>query len=513
MIQYLVHSSVIWLSSLLIFEMIFRKESFHQYNRMYLWVSLLAGLFIPLMRFNPEMITNQQVYLQPVKQIFIVKGSVQENPIREMISQTGSMEYSPEEFLWMIYLIGVLAGIIILIREVLMLIRLYRAGSKTSENGCVIIETGKEHGPFSFLNFIFVGHRSSYTSDQWAFLMTHEMEHGRQFHSVDNIVLLVLRIAFWFNPFIHIYYKRLRIVHEFQADVAANSNTIEYGTFLLEQNMLQGAPMLTHTINYSPLKTRMIMLTKNQSARIKLLKYLSVVPLFLILTICCTQSSFSGVSSEKKKSIKFKGNEIEFGSIQVIPWAYRETMKQKKAMFLSIESLPDSVAVKDPSTGFMNNHAVLRDTMPVALNGVRIYGNEDLYVLPTDLTRYDNPVFIGEKDLETYLFAQLKNELEKLEDGAYLFQINRMVIDAQGQVAYFENPGIGLNVGPDEPKPYISKELKQAIDAKTTELFNASIQFKPALKNGKPINVRLGLGNYQIIVKDHQAKLADRGGC
>lgn len=145
-----------------------------------------------------------------------------------------------------------------------------------------------------------------------------------------------------------------------------------------------------------------------------------MVPLFLILTICCTQSSFSEVTTEKDRKIKFKGNEIKFGSIQVIPWGYRETMKQKKAMFLSIESLPDSVQVKDQSTGFMINEAVLRNTVPVALNGERIYGNEDQYVLPTDLTRYENPIFVGEKDMDTYLFAQLKSELDKLEDGAYI---------------------------------------------------------------------------------------------
>lgn len=151
-----------------------------------------------------------------------------------------------------------------LVREVLLLIRL--SSRKTNLRKWMHHHRGTEgHSPFSFLISSSSVNGQNTNQEQWTFVMTHEKEHSRQFHSIDNIVLLFLRIACWFHPLMHIYYKRLRLVHEFQADVAANSNAKDYGTFLLEQNLLQGAPLLAHAINYSPLKTRIIMLTKNKN--------------------------------------------------------------------------------------------------------------------------------------------------------------------------------------------------------------------------------------------------------
>src|SRR5689334_22992080 len=48
MIQYLLNITIIWLLSLLCFDLFLKRETWHEYNRSYLLFTLLAGIFIPL---------------------------------------------------------------------------------------------------------------------------------------------------------------------------------------------------------------------------------------------------------------------------------------------------------------------------------------------------------------------------------------------------------------------------------------------------------------------------------
>jgi hypothetical protein len=392
---------------------------------------------------------------------------------------------------------------------------LYKNGNKEKEQGIMIIETGKEHSPFSFFKLIFIKSRQNYNASQWTLLFDHEKEHANQLHSLDNLLLIILRIICWFHPLAHIFYHRLRMVHEFQADQAAAKNTYQYGTFLLEQNLIQGAPVLAHSFHYSPLKTRIAMLTKTGSSRSKLLKYLTVFPLLMLFIIFCSQNSFSGQFNQQKqkKKVIFRGNQIEFAELKVIPFAYMETFKKQKKIFVNV-TLPDSVPISDWLTGEIKMEKVLLDLMPVAINGKPIFGKEPQYIHPEYNRNYSEPVCLGSSKLiDPYLFSMIKNELDQLDHGTYIFNINSLVIDDQGKVAYYENAGISSYMGSSEKKPMNSQKLLKGITQKLTDVLNGPIKFKPALRDGKPINVRMNMGYYMIEVKNHKAVLLERTGC
>ncbi len=243
------------------------------------------------------------------------------------------------------------------------------------------------------------------------------------------------------------------------------------------------------------------------------LKYLTVFPMLVILLICCTQPTLSGQIHKDGEKVIFKGNEIEFGELKVIPYAYLETYHLQEKMFVNF-ALPDSVPTTEWPTGFLKMEKVTRDTMPVAINGKPIFGKEQQYDLSEYDSKYNRPIFSGQaKDAEDFLFIQLKNELDQLEDGQYIFSLNRIVIDEYGEVAYYENNGIALDMGPDEKRPVINDGLSATIQKKLTDAMNGSLSFQPALKDGKPVNVRIDMRNYVIVVKNHQASLVARGGC
>ena len=254
------------------------------------------------------------------------------------------------------------------------------------------------------------------------------------------------------------------------------------------------------------------MLTREKSAANRLLKYSATLPLVLLLVVFCTQTSFSGIRSGNNK-VKFNGNEIEFGSLKVIPYEYRETMEQQKRL-LSYTTLPDSVLIKDPLTGIQKWYTVKSDIMPVSINGQHIFGNEEQYMLGDAEKNYSLPVLDGSaKGIYEYLFNALKDDLDKLEDGGYALQVDKMVVDYDGKLAYYEVEGLRISMSSYERWPLIGQDLKQSIDNRLKKILSEQIRFKPAVKDGKPINVRTTPGSYEIIVKDHKARLAQIQGC
>lgn len=512
MLQYVINLSMIWLSCLLVYELLLRKMSFHRYNRFYLLITMLAGVLLPLINFNSILPDTTLTLPEPTSQLYDIKQAIQVHPaIKADIPQ--SVPFDIEQAIWWVYLAGIAVSIIILLREAFLLFALYARGTKSKDGSYTIVATGKNHSPFSFFNVIFVNAKSLYSAEEWALLMKHEQEHGRQLHSLDNLLLLIARTAFWFHPLSYVYYKKLRMVHEYQADDAAAVNIRDYGTFLLEQSMLQRSPVLAHSFNYSPVKTRIAMLTGIKTKRSQLFKYGIVVPLSFILVLFCTESSISRSFDKPGHKVNFSGNEIVFGEFRVIPADYMQTVEQQKSMFMT-PSLPDSMLVRNRSTGEMEMKPMPVDIMPVNLNGKPILGNEPQYLHTGSNTRYTTPVFItGRGNMYEYLFAQLKTELDKLEDGGYVLNIDRMVVDDKGDLAYYENKGIELLKYPVDNPTALKEDNRKAIHTKLNDMLDKSVKFKPAQQDGKPVNVRLSLPMYEIVVKNHKAQLVERKGC
>src|SRR5690606_4094398 len=120
--------------------------------------------------------------------------------------QEQSHNFLPQ-VLWLIYAVGVFVGMVIFIREALHLFKFFRSGRKTSYDKYSIVETNQQQTPFSFFNIIFVSDSKCYSAVQWQMILQHEKEHGRRLHSLDNLLFVLVRIVFWFNPLPYILHK------------------------------------------------------------------------------------------------------------------------------------------------------------------------------------------------------------------------------------------------------------------------------------------------------------------
>jgi len=126
----------------------------------------------------------------------------------------------------------------------------------------------------------------------------HERRHYTLLHFADLLLMQLAKIVFWFHPLAYAYNKHLLLVHEFQADKVSAQEPQQYGQFLVEQALLQTAPVLSHSFNRSPIKKRIVMLTRKSTAAART-KMLVFIPLAMVCFIFFAKDSFSQKASDK----------------------------------------------------------------------------------------------------------------------------------------------------------------------------------------------------------------------
>jgi len=451
MLQYLINTTAIWLISLVIFDALLRRESYHSYNRFYLLLTLMLGTLLPLWQWQDEGKVYSKALQTPLEQVIAAKQNMV-----AAAAPADTVDWA--QWLTAVYLSGVLVALCLLIVEVIKLVKFYKKGSKSLQDGWAIVETEKEHAPFSFRNTLFVCSRQQYSTDEWDIILTHEKRHSALLHFADLALMQVARIIFWFHPLVYVYNKRLLLVHEYQADNMAGSRPQAYGRFLVEQALLQSAPSLSHSFNRSPIKNRIVMLTRKSSATSRT-KMLVFMPLVLVCIVCFTKNSFSQKFERHGNIVTYRGNKI----------------------VMQPGGMKDTMLITDPLTGKQSRVVSSSDPRPLTVNGEKIYDISDVS---------SNPVF-NSKDytFKNYMMQHISGELNKLPDGKYSLGLGYIVIGIKGDVVYYDFDGISKwGASPNGTAEPIPDNLKKEINKKIEQLLNEA-QAKAAQVNDKNVPV------------------------
>jgi len=88
--------------------------------------------------------------------------------------------------------------------------------------------------PFSFFNSIFLP-RGSFTDAEERLIIAHERVHIAQRHSLDIMMMQIIRVLFWVNPIVYLFLKAIKLNHEFLVDshVCAQHTKLDYLKLLL----------------------------------------------------------------------------------------------------------------------------------------------------------------------------------------------------------------------------------------------------------------------------------------
>lgn len=296
MISNIIQIIVFQLLFLMIYELFLKKETFFQWNRFYLIFTSIIVIIIPFIEFEkmPEVISNTSIYP-------IIDNIEFENILPHSIDKTiKNSLFTLENF----YYLGVLVMTLLFIVKVSQLLNLIKNSSLINFKTHKIVIMKVNHKAFTFLNYIFLSDNLLQTENNQ--IITHELIHVKQKHSLDLLFFEIQKIVFWFNPLVYIYQKKISTLHEYIADNKSidTKNTKNYFENLLNQTFqVQNLSIVNNYNKKSILKKRIMMATKNKSKQVLKMKYLLIIPLvisMLIVTSCADQVKKTTNNSDVK---------------------------------------------------------------------------------------------------------------------------------------------------------------------------------------------------------------------
>ncbi|MBK7935840.1 MAG: M56 family metallopeptidase [Lewinellaceae bacterium] len=297
-IQYIIESAFCLACLYGFYWLVLQRETFFQWNRVYLLLSPLLALALPTLKIQvlaPPPASQPEVipFVEPVLDLPVIVEQVQAAPVAVrqtlMLPLAEGWSVTLGEILWWTYLAG--AGLLTLRLAVQMwyLLRMMRRCRKVKAGKVDVVVSEKTALPVaSFFGIVFWNHESQLTDNQ-EFLLEHELVHVRQWHSIDVLLMELMVILQWFNPLMHAFRRSLCAVHEYIADdhvVNSTRRRYEYASLLVQHQSAgqRARPGLVNTF-HSLIKNRLVMLAKRPSRPFFRVKYLLMFPLFAALML------------------------------------------------------------------------------------------------------------------------------------------------------------------------------------------------------------------------------------
>ncbi len=259
LVDYLLESALILGLLIGYYRLALYKEALFNFNRFFLLMSLVAATVIPALHIPlPQfMISSSHVEVDVYTNLLDVVTIFAESTKAKLVS----VVIESPAFMWL-YLVGCMGLLVRLLTGFVRLGVLSNTTRCSKVNGVKFIDLPGQFSPFSFFNVIFIN-QSRYSDNDLEKIVTHEMAHVRLKHSLDVILLELLLIVQWFNPFAWLLRYLLKELHEFQADRSVLSKGISvamYKELLLFQ--ATGARLLpVNNFNQSLTQKRFKMMT------------------------------------------------------------------------------------------------------------------------------------------------------------------------------------------------------------------------------------------------------------
>ncbi len=453
-VNFIIESGVSISLLALIYILFLRKETFFRINRLFLLGSVLFSVVLPMLRlrvFAPKPVMLSEITVTQYRNVLesiTVYGHGFAGHIEKTVLSAQTVIY--------IYLAGVTVLLGLFIFRILQILLKINNNKVEQAQGFKLVLLDKETTPFSFLNYVFVS-RNLLNEAGYSRMLAHELEHVRQGHSFDVIVLEILTAFQWFNPFLWLLRRAIRENHEFLADQAVlnlGASRGEYKQLLLNQ-FIGGQLVIANNFNYSLIKNRIKMMSKIKSSKFATSKTIIgiLVAAALIIAFACEQKE--SVIAEKDMnvhsvmvtmsgdSLKFDGNSADVEKLIAV-------MSKNNGTF----TLKDSSGQK----------VLIKSSVPVMK-----LGSEEIFFIVEEM-----PEFLGgEQALRQFISNSIDYPKVAQGKGIQGKVYVTFVVTKDGNVA---NATIARGVDP-------------SLDSEALRVVNSLPKWKPGKQRGQAVNV------------------------
>lgn len=276
-----------------LYKLVCTRDTFFRSRRFILIVSLVLPFILPFIDVREWLESRDRMIMLTH---FDYSAVLPEIVVGSEAVETGNRVFVLSEWIGYLYLAGVL---VLLVRLAIQAFSLYRLIVRMPEkeiNGVRVKCLNAPSGPFSFFRWIFLN-PATVKKDELDEILTHEVAHVKQRHSVDVLLAEMVSICCWINPFAWLLKREVRLNLEFLADrkvmeAGFATKSYQYHLLGLAYNHKYG---LSNNFNFPHLKQRIIMMNKKKSNAAGHIKYaLFVLPAFALLVagnISCSQGA------------------------------------------------------------------------------------------------------------------------------------------------------------------------------------------------------------------------------
>ena len=428
--------SAVWLTGFaLVFLIVLRNERYFRLNRIYLLSGIVASIVFPLYTWH------YTVILPFVQDTYITTSGI----------TAVAMSPTPTEipvYFWF-YVIGIAGLAFRMIWQTGKVVRKLRKSGYVKTGSVKLVRTTEYDASFSFFSYVFVN--PTITDIETKEIVNHEREHIQQRHWFDLLLVELLCMLQWFNPFVWIYARLIRQNHEYLADEMAlqhTSNPAIYQATLL--NQMFGAPVisLANSFNYSLNKKRFKMMKKKIDSPFRKLKMLLVLPFVAMVFYAFAEPAY--ITSEPVRSTDKKTTVVEVLNELTVPMSKpavkRDTVNQVKKVkvvkgkVVNTEGKPmggTTVIISGTNTGVIADKDGYFKIKNVPKAGELVFsfeGYQTVTVKPDDgntmLIKLEEAVVVADKNV--VIGYPISNKIQfrsKFADKQPLYLLNGAVIN------------------------------------------------------------------------------------
>lgn len=287
MILYLIKSTLCLGAVLGIYHLLLERESMHHFKRFFLLGGLGFSFLIPLITIgHKEYITDATASGRYLVDVLSGNG----------VAPTASLQFDVSVVFFILY---VLIAAVLLVRFVVRLVALIRKASRHRNipfKSATLVLVNERIVPYTFCRYIFIDQSDYLSKHLEPELLTHELTHVRQGHSIDVLIAELFRVIFWFNPFLPFMKRAIQANHEYLADrkvIETHQGVESYQRLLLDKVAGNSSIHLASSFTYLLTKKRLKMMTKSTEKMHARFFISATLPLMAALVLLFGKTTFA----------------------------------------------------------------------------------------------------------------------------------------------------------------------------------------------------------------------------
>ncbi len=439
------------------YRMFLYKDTFFNWRRTLLLCFLGVSVLYPLLNIQ-EWVKEQQ----PMTVIADFYAAVMLPEVTSSPNPAPAPGWSEVVFIGikLVYWLGVVALSVRFLIQLSCVVRIRLQSREVSVQGVTVYIPKKASEPFSFFHWIFL-QPDLYSREELDEIITHELTHAEQRHSLDVIFSELLCIACWINPFIWLLKQEIRNNLEYLADNHVLQSGHDYKSYQYHllglAHQKRAIAPLSNSFNVLPLKRRIKMMNKKRTKEISKTKYLIFLPLAALLLIV------SNIETVARTTRNIAKETLQIVEEKIAPAEEPQADAQKP------ETVQEEV-VREESPAPQEVPVPTEQPAEPAHTATPAETNEAVYEIVEQMPSFPG----GMPALMKYLNTNVRYPVEAQEAGQKGRVIVQFIVEKDGSI---NNLHVVVGQSP-------------SLDAEALRVLGSMPDWQPGTANGEPVRVK-----------------------